>query len=162
MRLGWFPKASYTDLSICCHFELPKGRERNFACHPHSPPVGKIQKHSTPPSGVPFLMNLDPWGTDSYSANWQHNSSNALFCEFFHGRREFQSVGIGANCIFGASNRARNLCGKRTVAEEMKCRAEFTKPDERRPAVASTILGGSDFRPLTLTKRIPAHSAMGT
>src|SRR6202167_5916288 len=109
MRLGWFPKASYTDLSICCHFELPKGRERNFACHPHSPPVGKIQKHSTPPSGVPFLMNLDPWGTDSYSANWQHNSSNALFCEFFHGRREFQSVGIGANSIFVSSNRARNF-----------------------------------------------------
>ena len=42
---------------------------KNFACHPCSTFDGNLQKHSTPPSGVPFRTNLLPAGAGSYEAN---------------------------------------------------------------------------------------------
>ena len=82
-------KARLIESSSCDHCELPRA-SKYFACHPHSVPSGSVQKHSTPASGTPFLLNWASLGVSAL-ANWAHNSSKALSCEPFNGWIAFQS-----------------------------------------------------------------------
>ena len=77
-KFGCFLIACFNESNTWFHWLGFGVSGKNFACHPIVPFAGCSQKHSIPPSGIPFLKNFAP-SIFSFDASWQHNSSKA-FC----------------------------------------------------------------------------------